>query len=454
MSKLQVNIDIPYRFDPRDYQKPFFWEMREGKKRAVLVWHRRAGKEKTCWNFMIEQALQKAGIYYYLFPFFSQGRKILWDGVDKDGFKFLDHIPQEFRVGIPNSAEMKIRVLSKNPDEKDKRPSSSIIQIIGTDNVNSIVGTNPIGCVFSEYSLQDPVAWQLIRPILTENGGWAIFNFTPRGANHAKELYDMALTNPDWYCQRLTVDDTHVISAEDINKEREAGMSEDFIQQEFYTSFTLGVEGSYYAKYMQKARDEDRIGRVPWEEQSRVYTSWDIGFGDSCAIVFYQVIGSEIHIIDYYENHGEGLPHYAKILFDKPYLYADHFAPHDIDSHSFSSGLSAKEVGGTLGIKFITLPTLKLSIEDGIEAVRGIFGRLLFDEVKCKQLIKCLENYRREFDIKHNVYKSRPLHDWSSHGSDSFRYLAIAVKRFVDGNQGPTDDDVERLRDKYQPVFA
>lgn len=437
-----IDLTIPYNFKARPYQYDFFEAMKSGKKRAVLVWHRRAGKEKTCWNYLIMKAIQQVGIYYYFFPTFSQGRKILWDGMDKNGWKFLDHIPKELVHGSLNSAEMKLRL--KN---------GSLIQVIGSNNIDSIVGTNPIGCVFTEYSLQDPVAWQLIRPILTENKGWAVFNFTPRGANHAKELYDMASINSDWYCQKLTIDDTKVISEEDIQKEREAGMSEDYVQQEFYCSFTLGVEGSYYARYMQQARDEDRIGKVAWQRQSRVYTAWDIGYGDSCAIIFYQIIGSEIHIIDYYENHGEGLPHYAKVLFDKPYLYADHFAPHDIDSHAFSSGLSAKEVGAGLGIKFLTLPTLKLTIEDGIEALRGIFPRILIDEVNCKQLIKCLENYRKEFDQKNNVYKLRPLHDWSSHGSDAARYMAIAVKRYVDSKDGPSDDEVEKLRDKYQPVF-
>lgn len=443
MNPIAINIDLPYQFETRAYQRPFFDAMRKGIKRAVLVWHRRAGKEKTCWNYLIMQAARKVGIYYYFFPHFSQGRKILWDGIDKAGFRFLDHIPKELLAGDPNSTEMKVRL--KN---------GSIIQVIGTNNIDSIVGTNPIGCVFTEYSLQDPTAWQLIRPILRENGGWAVFNFTPRGANHGKEIFDMATANPEWFCQLLTVDDTGVLKNEDIQAEREAGMSEDFIQQEFYCSFTLGVEGSYYAKYMQDAKDEGRIGRVPQDKQAKVYTAWDIGYGDSTSIIFYQVIGKEIHLIDYYENHGEGLPHYAEVLNKKPYLYADHFAPHDIDSHAFSSGLSAKEVGLSLGIKFITLPTLKLRLEDGIEALRGVFPRIFIDSTNCKQLIKCLENYRKEFNPDLKIYKSRPVHDWSSHGSDAARYLAIAVKRYVDNQSaGPSDIDVDRMMDKYQPVF-
>jgi hypothetical protein len=338
--------------------------------------------------------------------------------------------------------------------------NGSIIQIIGTNNVDTIVGTNPIGCVFSEYSLQDPKAWSLIRPILTENGGWAVFNFTPRGQNHAKELFDMAKGNEQWYSQLLTVDDTKredgspVITLEDIEAERSSGMSEDYIQQEFYCSFTLGIEGSYYARYIQKARDEGRICNVKWDRMQRVNTAWDIGYGDSTAIVFYQHAGQEVHIIDYVENHGEGLPYYAKILADKPYIYGSHFAPHDIDSHQFSTGLSAREVGRDLGIKFIPLPTLKISVEEGIEALRGIFDRIWIAEKPCKHFISCLENYRKEFDQKHNCYKSRPVHDWASHGSDAARYMAIAIKRHGDGDKGPTDEEVERLMDKYQPRFA
>lgn len=399
------DITLPFNYAARPYQLPFWEAMKSGKKRAVLVWHRRAGKEKTCWNYLITQACRRVGIYYYFFPHFSQGRKILWDGADKDGFRLLDHIPKELIKGNPNSTEMKLRL-----------QNDSLIQIIGTNNIDSIVGTNPIGCVFTEYSLQDPAAWTLIRPILRENGGWAVFNFTPRGANHAKDLYDMAEINDDWFCQLLTVEDTGVLTVADMEKERKEGMSEDMIQQEYYCSFTLGVEGSYYAKYLQEAKDEGRVGNIPWDRQKRVYTAWDIGYGDSTSIVFYQLCGQEIHIIDYYENNGEGLSHYAKVLSDKPYIYEDHYAPHDIDSHSFSSGLSAREVGLGLGVKFIPLRTLKISLEDGIEAVRGIFPRLWIDEVKCARLIKCVENYRKEYNESLMTYRMRPVHDWSSHG--------------------------------------
>lgn len=302
---------------------------------------------------------------------------------------------------------------------KVKFKNGSIIQIVGSDNYDAIMGTNPSGCIFSEYSIQDPNAWQYIRPILDANKGWAIFVFTPRGANHAKELFDMALDpkNKDtWFCQRLTLSDTKVITDEQLQKIRDEGVSEDMIQQEWYCSFTQGIVGSYYARYVQECRDDGRIGKVPWDEQTVVHTAWDLGVGDSTCIIWFQLIGKEIHAIDYYEASGEGLPHYAKILKDKAYLYGTHYAPHDIEARELSHGLSRREVASSLGIRYTVLPTLKLSKEEAIECVRGRFNRVWIDAEKCKRLILCLENYRKEWNDKMQCYKEKPVHDWASHG--------------------------------------
>lgn len=218
-------------------------------------------------------------------------------------------------------------------------------------------------------------------------------------------------------------------------------------------SFESAIDGSFYSKWIREARFEGRFTNVPWDKQQRVSTAWDIGYGDSTAIIFFQIIGQEIHIIDYYENSGEGLPHYADVLKKKNYLYEYHYAPHDIESHAFSSGLSAKEVGAGLGINFITLPTLKLRLEDGIEALRGIFPRLWFDEKNTGRLIKCLENYRKEYDVNYQIYKSRPVHDWTSHGADAARYLALAIKKHIDAGKGITEADAERMWEQHHPLF-
>ena len=225
-------VTLPHQWRARPYQVPLWNAMvNDGKKRAVCVWHRRAGKDLTLINITTAMMHKRKGIYYYFFPTYGQGKKILWDGMTKSGFKFLDHIPESLIVK-KNDTEMKLEVVN-----------GSILQVVGTDNYDSIMGTNPVGCVFSEYSLQDPKAWEFIRPILLENEGWAIFNFTPRGQNHAKDLYDMARGNPEWFCQRLTVDDTtgfdgeRIVTDDMIDGERLSGMSETMIQQEYYCDF-------------------------------------------------------------------------------------------------------------------------------------------------------------------------------------------------------------------------
>ena len=240
-------VKVP-AFEPRDYQLDFFKAMDNGAKRAVLVWHRRAGKEIACFNYMIRQAYwHRVGTYVYFFPTSTLGRRILWDGANKDGKRFLDYIPKEIIEGQPNSNEMKVRL--KN---------GSVIQIIGSDQIVN-VGINPVGCVFSEYSLQDPKCWNFVRPILRENQGWAVFNFTPRGKNHAYDLWLMAKNNPDWFCQTLTIRDTGVLSDADMDAERAEGMSDHLIEQEYYCNFDQGSEGAYYAKLLSKAEQEGRI---------------------------------------------------------------------------------------------------------------------------------------------------------------------------------------------------
>ncbi|MGD0278253.1 MAG: hypothetical protein ABSC11_02980 [Smithella sp.] len=229
-----MDIKLPYNFTPRDYQVALCDCLENGYKRGVAVWHRRSGKDKTLLNLITKEAHKRIGVYYYFFPTYSQGRKALWDGIDRDGFKLLDHIPEEIRENT-NHSEMKIKL-----------KCGSIIQIVGTDNIDSIMGTNPVGCVFSEYSLQNAEAWDLIRPILTENGGWALFNYTPRGRNHGFVLYEMAKHNPEWFCELLTVDDTDVVTPAMIQAEREAGMSEAKIQQEFYCSFEASLDTCFF----------------------------------------------------------------------------------------------------------------------------------------------------------------------------------------------------------------
>jgi hypothetical protein len=294
------------------------------------------------------------------------------------------------------------------------------------------MGTNPNLCIFSEYALQDPRAYQYIRPILAANDGIALFLSTPRGKNHLFELYEIASHSPEWFVHKLTVNETQHISLHEIEKEKAEGiMSEDLIQQEYYTSFTMGQEGSYYNRYLDKMRVAGRIGLVPWESGFKVMTSWDIGIRDSTVIIFFQIIGMTIKIIDCYEKNKEGLEHYINVLESKPYSYGKHIAPHDLWAHEFGSGITRFEKARQLGVIFTKANDV--GIMDGIEAVRSTLSKVWIDEQNCGPLIKALENYRQEFDIKKKVYKSQPLHDSNSHFADAMRYLCVSLPKTRDG---------------------
>ena len=378
--KVETRIHLD-RFKPRSFQLPLF-EAFEDKhyRKLVCIWPRRAGKDICAFNLMIRQAIRKIGVYYYIFPSYSQARKVIWDSLTNDGRRFLDFIPTQL-IHKTNSQEMKVVLVN-----------SSIIQLIGSDNIDSIVGSNPRGCVFSEYALQDPRAYQFIRPILAANKGWALFVSTPRGKNHFWELYQIARQSDEWFCYKLTLEDTEHIPLEEIERERREGlMSEDLIQQEYYTSFSMGVEGSYYAKYLDRMRVNNQLSVVPWESSFKVHTAWDLGVRDSTAIIFFQTIGQTVRIIDCYENSKEGLEHYVKVITNKPYTYGKHIAPHDIQVKEFGSGLTRLEKARHLGIKF-TL-SRNVSVIDGIESVRSSFDKIWIDERKCAPLVKALENY-------------------------------------------------------------
>ena len=399
-----------------------------------------SGKEVVCWNDLIKRAFfHRIGTYVYFFPTQRLGRRILWDGMDKGGKRFLSYIPREIIDGNPNSVEMKIRLIN-----------GSVIQIMGTDQTIN-VGINPIGCVFSEFALQDPASWNYIRPILRENGGWAIFNTTPRGKNHAYDLYIMAKHNPDWFCQVLSINETGILTAEDIQKERNEGMSETLIQQEYYCDWSKGVEGSYYAKLLNDLELKGHITSLPIEPYAQVHTYWDLGVADETAVLFVQNVGKEIHIIDMYRNQGEGLQHYARVLKEKgdsnKWIYGGHFAPHDIKVRELGSGAMTRlEIARELGIEFEIVPNLPIA--EGIELARGLFPRLWIDQNNCNYLIKSLEGYHKYYNETLNVFSDKPVHDAYSHTADAFRYMSIMHS--IQSTHSMDEREADELESKFR----
>lgn len=434
------------KFSPRSYQRGVLDALfNKNYKRLLTIWPRRAGKDLVGWNVIIRAALQKIGVYFYCAPTYSQGRKIIWDSISNDAVKFLDFLPREL-IERKNDQQMKIHL--KN---------GSLIQVIGSDSYdNSIVGSNPRGIIFTEWALSDERAWQFARPILMANDGWAIFNSTPRGKNHLWAMYQLAQNSPQWFCQKLTVEDTRHIDLETIQRERASGeMSEDLIQQEYYTSFEMGVEGSFYAKYIDNMRLKGQISQVPYEVGFPVHTAWDIGVRDSTCIVFFQIVGQTVRIIDCYDKNKEGLEHYVQLMEQKKsengWVWGKHYAPHDIAVTEWGSGMSRLEKALSMGLKFevsrdrynkMKSVVPAVSVMDGIEAVRSALSKIWIDETNCKPLIKALENYRQEYDHKRKVYKHTPLHDEYSHYADTTRYLCLALKKLRTANSTP--EELER----------
>ena len=410
-----TELAIPYHFTPRDYQLPIFEAIDSWIKRIIMVRHRRAWKDKACFNVIVKKAMETVWIYYYVFPTYSQGKKAARDGIDKDGWKTINHIPQEV-VKRKNDTEMKVELIN-----------GSIIQIVWSDNVDSIVWTNPIWIVFSEYSLQTPAVRDFLRPILAENGGRAIFNFTPRWDNHAKELLDMAKENKDWMVSIQTVDDTKAIDPEVLEAERreiiQKNGSDAIFQQEYYCSFDAWINGSYYAEILTNLENQGRRTIVPYDPALDVFTVWDLWINESTAIWFRQRIGKEIRVIDYYENNWEGLSHYVSILKEKWYRYWTIRLPHDAQARSLQTWKTVEEKMYEYGFNDIQIVP-KLSVLDGINSARAILPYCYFDREKTERGRKCLKNYHKELDEKRQAFKW-PEHDWSSHGSDAFRYLAV-----------------------------
>lgn len=423
---------------PRDYQTPAWKASERGIKRHVLIWHRRAGKDEFALHRTACAMFEKVGTYWHMLPQANQARKAIWDAINPHtGQRRIDEaFPKALRE-TTREAEMFIRF-----------HNGSTWQLVGSDNYNSLVGSPPIGVIYSEYALADPSAWAFLRPILAENGGWAMFITTPRGRNHAARLYQYGREHPEeWYAEMLTVDDTNAMSPAIIEREKreligERGLKEAqaIIDQEYYCSFDAAIPGTYYAEFIQAAEREGRVGDYPWMQDRPVVTAWDIGYGDSTAVFFAQWTNKRWRIIDYMEGSGVGPDWYAKKLAERPYRYDPAILPHDANSGHISSGKSFSQQLTQLGVRNRVLP--RAEIDPGIQAGRKLIREAEFNvnpvalmgedietaRARLQRGMDCLRSYRREWSEKNQAFKDRPLHDWASNGADAWRYLAVGLK--------------------------
>ncbi len=428
---------------PRKDQEPLWLALEGGAKRIAIAAHRRWGKDEIALHHAACSAMQRVGPYWHMLPLATQARKAIWDAVN----------PRTGRRRIDDAFPNEIRSQTREQDMFIRFANGSTWQVIGSDNYNSLVGSPPVGVVFSEYALSDPSSWAYIRPILAENNGWALFISTPRGRNHFARLVDFARTDPEWYAAVITVEDSGAIPMEVINRERrelkaERGPeeAEAIIGQEYYCDFNAAIPGAYYGALITRAEREGRIGSFPAMPGFPVGTAWDIGIGDQTVIWFYQQLPSgRVRLVDVLKGSGVGLEWYVQRLLTRPWVMPDHIWPPDGGNAEWGSGKSRPELATQYGIKPRVLSEQERgSRESGIQQVRLLLqdceinlhpepwpGETV-DEAheRMMRAVDAVRGYHRAWDEKRQTFKDAPEHDWTSDYADSLRYLAVGRRPF------------------------
>lgn len=398
-------VELVSPYEVRDQFRP----LHERKTRWFIgVAHRRAGKTVADINELIIGATKcrlPNPRFAYVAPQLNQAKDIAWTYL-KEYTAFLSPKVNESELWV-------------------ELPGGARIRIYGADNPDRLRGIYLDGVVLDEFGDMDPTIWtQVIRPALSDRKGWAAFIGTPKGKNTFHRLWIEAENDPEWTRLMLRASETGLLDAKELADARKM-MSEDEYAQEYECSFEAAVRGAYYARELGEAErsDPSRITSVPYDPRLVVHTAWDLGMSDSTCIWFFQVVGRETRVIDVLKGEGVGLDWYARQLQERGYLYGKHYLPHDVEVRELGTGKSRKEVLAGLGIEATVCPNIPLA--DGIQAVRMLLPTCWFDKVKCKDGIEALRMYRRDYDEKRQEFRNNPLHDWTSHYADAFRYFAV-----------------------------
>jgi hypothetical protein len=384
---------------------------------ACIVSHRRAGKTVACINELQRCALvcdRNRPRFAYVSPFLKQSKTVAWD--------YLRDASSLPAAGRRRVHETELRVDYRNGAQ---------VRLFGADNPDALRGIYLDGVVLDEYADMDPRLWaEVVRPALADRQGWAVFIGTPKGRNEFFRTWMRASADGEnWFSLMLKASETELIPRTELDLARRE-LSEEQYAQEFECSFDAAIVGAYYGKLMADAEREKRICGVGYESAAQVWTAWDLGIRDATAIWFAQTVGREVRIIDYYEASGVDLGHYVREINARSYVYAGHIVPHDAQAKELGTGKTRLEVLESLGLKNMTLAPAH-RIEDGINAARVFIPKCWFDAAKCARGIDALKLYRSEYDEKLQVLRPGPVHDWTSHAADAFRYLAMTLDRTV-----------------------
>lgn len=432
-----MDVEVPYHFTPYEHAHPLIYALEGGIKRACVAWHRRASKSvniHAAWT--VPQCFKRPGSYWHVFPTYKQGRQVAWE--ESTQILDADGMPRKFRDFFPPQT-----IIRDRDDEMTLwLEGGAKWSVVGSDQVDRLVGANPVGVVFDEYSLQRTIVWDYLAPILVENKGWAVFVATPRGHNHFYSLLKKAEAQPErWFTQRLTVDQTkrhdgsRIVTDEDIENERKDGRAEEIIQQEYYCDFNVALQGSYFSQEMTRMLKEDRICTVRHNPNLLVHTAWDLGIADETAIWFFQIEHGQFRWLGCYHRSGEAAAHYAQELTRRSregnWIYGEHLVPHDAKAREWGSGKTRIQTLRELGYR--TRLVERSAFGDGIDQVRGVLARSIMDEEACKVGIQALREYTkkksgREDEHGNEEFLEQPVKDWTSHLCDAMRTAACGIR--------------------------
>ncbi len=418
-----MEIELPAGWRPRPYQTALWRYLEDGGLRADVAAHRRWGKDDVALNWAAVSAIQRPGVYWHLLPEAAQARKAIWEAVN----------PHTGRRRIDEAFPPAIRASTRDGDMSIRLANGSVWQVLGSDNYDSLVGAPPVGVVFSEWALAKPEAWTYIRPILAENGGWALFLWTPRGRNHAVRAFEARARDRAWFTQRSPATETGVFTPAQLARERAELVAETGSQEEgearfaseYLVDFDAAAPGAYYASLLGEAQSAGRIGRVPHDPGLAVHSAWDLGIDDYTAIWFFQQVGPEVRAIDYFETSGEGLQAIVReAIAAKPYVYGTHHLPHDVMVRELGAGGRSRfETLGGLGVSPIAVGQATHP-EERINAARLMIPMTWFDGDACALGLDRLRAYRKRWNAATRAYGG-PLHDAASHGADAFGEFAL-----------------------------
>jgi hypothetical protein len=415
---------IEHEYRVRWYQQSFHRALVERTHdRLIAIWHRRAGKDDVLMDAIRNLALKDPGTYWHCFPEQKQARKAIWNGVNGNTGK--RRIFEAFPEPIIKRMQDDDMFIELN--------NGATFQLIGSDRYDSTVGSGPKGIGYSEWALSNPAAWAYHQPMIRETKGFAAFITTPRGRNHAKTMYDNA-TGPNWWRETLTIRDTGALTDADIEEARSEyvglyglDMGQMLFDQEYMCDFNAAILGAFYAREMTAVRNEGRIDATLEAISAPVHRAWDIGVRDDTSIWWFQVVGGQVYVLDSYSANGVGVDHYAEVIDQRAaengWQHGTDFVPHDAKVKEWGTGRTRIETMLALGLKPEVVP--QAGLLDSINATRRTIPRCVFHS-RCETGIGALEQYRREWDDEKKVFKPTPLHDWSSHYADAFRYMALA----------------------------